>query len=152
MLTGKFFLKLVCARSAAKIIGLPPNIFRHGYSPWNKHQADGILNHLILSRGKTFWLTLAFESPESPPKEEIQYDKQPENEDNSIHSGARFLMPQSYGTGSLLSRTPFSGLVDSYRMLIRTFDSNGLAGNERTGHFPGGASTSDGYVSISHPW
>ena len=28
---------------------------------------------------------------------EIQDDKQPENENNSIHSGGLFLVPQSYG-------------------------------------------------------
>jgi hypothetical protein len=65
----------VRARSAAKIIGLPPNIFRHCYSPWNKHQTDGILDHLILAGGKTLWLPLAFEPPKSSPKEKIQHYK-----------------------------------------------------------------------------
>jgi hypothetical protein len=65
----------VRASSAAKIIRLPANIFRHGNSSWNKHQADGILDHLILAWGKTLWLPLSFETPKSLPNEEIQHYK-----------------------------------------------------------------------------
>lgn len=92
----------------AEVIGLPSNIFRHCYSPWNKYQANGILNHLILAGGKTLWLPLAFEPSKGSPKKEVQHDKQPKNENNSIHGGTLFLMPQSYGTGLPVSRTPLS--------------------------------------------
>jgi hypothetical protein len=68
LLTREFFLKLVRAGSAAEVIGLPPNIFCHRYSSWNKYQTDGILDHLILSRSKTLWLPLAFEPSKSLPK------------------------------------------------------------------------------------
>ena len=106
LLAHKFLLKLVRARSTAKVIGLPTDIFRDRYSPWNKHQTLGILNHLILAGGKTFRLPLAFKPSNCSPNKEVQDDEQPENKENSIHSGICFLAPQSYGTGPPLSRTP----------------------------------------------
>jgi hypothetical protein len=108
LLACEFFLILVRAGLTAEVIGLPSNIFRHCYSPWNKYQANGILNHLILAGGKTLWLPLAFEPSKGSPKKEVQHDKQPKNENNSIHGGTLFLMPQSYGTGLPVSRTPLS--------------------------------------------
>jgi hypothetical protein len=106
LLTSKFLLKLVRTQSTAKVIGLPTDIFRDRYSPWNKHQTLGILDHLILTGGKTFRLPLAFKSSNCPPNKEVQDNEQPKNKENSIHSGICFLAPQSYGTGPPLSRTP----------------------------------------------
>ena len=60
---------------ATEIIGLPPYIFCHCDSSWNKHQANRILNHLILARRKTLWLPLAFEPLKGSPNEEIQYNE-----------------------------------------------------------------------------
>ena len=97
MLAGKLFLKLVRTGSAAEIIGLPPNIFRYRCSSWNKHQADRILNHVIFARRETVRLVSAFELSNGTTEDKIQDDKQPENENNSIHSGGLFLIPQSYG-------------------------------------------------------
>jgi hypothetical protein len=68
-------VKLVRAGSAAKIIGLPPNIFRHRYAPWHKNTANRILHHLILAWKEPFRLALALEFPESLPKKKVQYCK-----------------------------------------------------------------------------
>ena len=68
-------MKLDCARSAAEIIRLPPNIFRYRHSPWNKYLADGILHHVILTRRETVRLTPAFEVSNGTPEEKIQHYK-----------------------------------------------------------------------------
>jgi hypothetical protein len=66
----------VRARSAAEIIRLPPNIFRYRHSPWNKYLADGILNHVIFTRGEKVRLALAFfELSQGTPEEKIQHYK-----------------------------------------------------------------------------
>jgi hypothetical protein len=96
----------VCARSTAEVIGLTSDIFHYCRSSWNIYQADGILDHLILVGRKALRLALTFKLSKSPPQEKIQDRKKPENEDNSIHGGGLFVMPQSYGTASPLSRTP----------------------------------------------
>ena len=87
MLAGELFLKLVRTGSAAEVIRLPPNIFRYCRSPWNKHQADGILNHVIFTRRDAVRLVSAFELSNGTTEEKIQDGKQSENENNSIHSG-----------------------------------------------------------------
>jgi hypothetical protein len=61
---------------------------------------------VILTRREKVRLALAFELSNGTPEEKIQHYKQPENEDNPIHSGGLFLIPQSYGTARPLSRTP----------------------------------------------
>jgi hypothetical protein len=83
---------------AAKVIRLPPDIFRYRCAPRNKYLADGILNHVILTRREKVRLALAFKFSKGTPDEKVQYYKEPKNEDNSIHSGGLFLIPQSYGT------------------------------------------------------
>jgi len=65
----------VGARSAAKVIRLPPDIFRYRRSPWNKYLADGILHHVILARRETVRLTPPFEISQGTPEEEIQHYK-----------------------------------------------------------------------------
>jgi hypothetical protein len=83
---------------AAKVIRLPLNIFLYRRASWNKYLADGILNHVILTRREKVRFALAFELSKGPSEEKVQYNKEPKNEDNSIHSGGLFLIPQSYGT------------------------------------------------------
>jgi hypothetical protein len=100
------FLKLVCAGSAAKVIGLTANIFCYCGSPWNEYLADRILHHVIFPGSKKVRLASAFQPSKSLPEEKIQHHKEPDKEDSSIHGGGLFLIPQSYGTISLLSRTP----------------------------------------------
>ena len=75
MLAGELFLKFVSAGSTAEVIRLPPDIFSYRRSPWNKHQADGILNHVIFTRRKPVWLAPAFEYSNSTPEEKVQHDK-----------------------------------------------------------------------------
>jgi hypothetical protein len=65
----------VRAGSAAEIIRLPPNIFRYCCFPWNKRQANRILNHVILTGEETIRLTLAFERSNGTPEEKIQHHK-----------------------------------------------------------------------------
>jgi hypothetical protein len=65
----------VRARLAAEVIRLPPNIFRYRRSPWNKYLADGILHHVIFTRGEKVRLALAFESAKGTPEEKIQHHK-----------------------------------------------------------------------------
>jgi hypothetical protein len=66
----------VRAGSAAEIIRLPPNIFRYRHSPWNKYLANGILNHVILTRREKVRLALAFfELLQGTPEEKIQHYK-----------------------------------------------------------------------------
>jgi hypothetical protein len=60
---------------AAKVIRLPLNIFLYRRSPWNKYLADGILNHVILTRRQKVRLALAFELPKGTSHEKVQYDK-----------------------------------------------------------------------------
>ena len=68
-------MELVRAGLAAEVIRLPPNIFRYRHSPWNKYLADGILNHVILTRRETVRLTPAFEVSNGTPEEKIQHYK-----------------------------------------------------------------------------
>jgi hypothetical protein len=75
LLAGELFLKLVRAGSAAKVIHLPPNIFCYRCAPWNKYLADGILNHVILTRRKKVRIALALELSKCTPDEKIQHDK-----------------------------------------------------------------------------
>jgi hypothetical protein len=75
LLTDELFLKLVRAGSAAKVIHLPPNIFRDRCASWNKYLADWILNHVILTRRKKVRLALILEFSKSTPDEKIQHDK-----------------------------------------------------------------------------
>jgi hypothetical protein len=65
----------VRAGSAAEKIRLPPNIFRYCRFPWNKHQANRVLNHVILTGEETIRLTRAFERPNGTPEEKIQHHK-----------------------------------------------------------------------------
>ena len=60
------------AGSTAEVIRLPPNIFRYRRSPWNKYLADGILDHVILTRRETIRLALAFELSEGTPDEQLR--------------------------------------------------------------------------------
>jgi hypothetical protein len=83
---------------AAKVIRLPLNIFRYRRASWNKYLADGILNHVILTRREKVRFAPAFELTKGTSDEKIEYYKEPDNEDNSIHSGRLLLIPQSYGT------------------------------------------------------
>jgi hypothetical protein len=59
----------------AKVIRLPLNIFLYRRAPWNKYLADGILNHVILTRREKVRLALAFELPKGASHEKVQYDK-----------------------------------------------------------------------------
>jgi hypothetical protein len=63
-----------------------------------------ILHHLILVGGKTIDSPSSLKLPQGSPEEKIQYAKENQNEEKSIHSGVWALMPQSYVTGSLVSR------------------------------------------------
>jgi len=60
---------------AAKVIRLPPNIFRYRRASWNKYLADRILNHVILTRREKVRLALAFKLSKGTPDEKVQYDK-----------------------------------------------------------------------------
>lgn len=64
-----------CARSAAEVIRLPPNILRYRHSPWNKHSADRILDHVILTRRETVGLTPPLEVSQGASQKEIQHHK-----------------------------------------------------------------------------
>jgi hypothetical protein len=65
----------VRAGSAAEIIRLPPNIFRDCRFPWNKRQANRVLNHVTLVGEETLWLTLTFERSNGTPDDKIQHNK-----------------------------------------------------------------------------
>ena len=52
---------------------------------------------MIFTRKEAVRLVSAFELLNGTTEDKIQDDKQPENENNSIHSGGLFLVPQSYG-------------------------------------------------------
>ena len=75
MLAREFFLKLVCAGLTAEVIGMPPDFFGNRCSPWNKYQADGILYHVVLSRGELIWLAPPFDLHDGASDEKIQGDK-----------------------------------------------------------------------------
>jgi len=124
----------VCTGLAAEVIRLPPDFFRYCRSPWNKYQADGILYHVIFTRREP----IRFAPPldlrdggDGAPDEKVQYNKKPDSEENSIHGGGLFLIPQSYGTAPRLSRTHarFRGIRE--RTPIPSLSSNGLAPYER---------------------
>ncbi len=68
-------MKLDCARSAAEIIRLPPNIFRYRRSPWNKHSANRVLHHVILTWRETVGLTPPLEVSQGASQKEIQHHK-----------------------------------------------------------------------------
>ena len=68
-------MELECARSAAEVIRLPTNIFCYRRSPWNKHSANGILHHVILTRRKTIRLTPPLEVSQGASQKEIQHHK-----------------------------------------------------------------------------
>jgi hypothetical protein len=126
----------VCAGSAAKVIGLTSNIFCNCRSPWNKCLADRILHHVIFPGSKEVRLAPTFQPSKSLPEEKIQHHKEPDKEDSSIHGGGLFLMPQSYGTVPLLSRTHNLFWSINEDILILPPHSNGLAAYERKGLFP----------------
>jgi hypothetical protein len=75
LLTGEPFLEFVRAGSAAEVIILPPNIFCYGRSSWNKHQADRILDHVIITWSETLRFVSPLDLLDDPPDEKVQYDK-----------------------------------------------------------------------------
>jgi len=93
LLACKLFLKLVCTGLAAEVIRLPPDFFRYCRSSGNKYQTDGILYHVIFSRRELIRFAPLLDPPDGSdgaPNKKVQYNKKPDGDENSIHSGRLF--------------------------------------------------------------